>query len=86
MKIPNFIGRMIGTRIAKKLDLGETTMDEKKPWYKSKTILTGVVTVLVAAYNTAHVQFNLPAIPEFVFAILGAIGVYSRTVATEKIG
>ena len=56
-------------------------MTDKK-WYLSKTIWSGVVAVLVAAYNTAAGQFGLPAIPEFVFGILGAFGIYSRATAT----
>lgn len=51
---------------------------ETKSWFKSKTIWAGIVTVLVAAYNAASAQFGLPAIPEFVFGILGALGVYGR--------
>jgi len=85
MKIPNFVARLIGKHIAKKLDLGDSKMNDSKPWYKSKGILTGIVTVLVAAYNTAQAHFNLPPIPDWTFAILGAIGVYSRGVATSSI-
>jgi len=59
---------------------------EKKPWYKSLTIWSGVVTVLVTAYNSATVQFGLPAIPDFVYAILGFLGVYGRTTASTVIG
>ena len=58
-------------------------MDKK--WYLSKTIWAGVVAVLVAAYNSASVQFGLPAIPDFVFAILGAFGVYGRATANTVI-
>lgn len=63
-------------------------MEEAKKikWYQSKTIWSGIVVVLVAAYNTASGQFGLPAIPEHVFAILGALGIYSRTAATAKVG
>jgi len=58
---------------------------ESKKWYLSRTIWAGVVAVLVAGYNTASVQFGLPAIPDFVFAILGAFGVYGRVDAKEAI-
>lgn len=61
--------------------------DAKKiKWYQSKTIWSGIVAVLVAAYNTASEQFGLPAIPEYAYAILGAFGVYSRAAATAKVG
>jgi hypothetical protein len=56
-------------------------MDTKK-WYLSKGIWTGVVAVVLAAYSTAAAQFNLPVVPEWVFAILGAFGVYTRVTAT----
>ena len=53
-----------------------------KKWYLSKTVWAGVIAVAIAAYNTAATQFGLPAIPEFVYGILGALGVYGRTTAT----
>lgn len=59
--------------------------EEKKPWWKSKTIWAGIVAVAISAYNSAAVQFGLPAIPDFVFALLGAFGIYSRTVASGTI-
>jgi hypothetical protein len=43
------------------------------------------VAVVLAAYSTASAQFGLPPIPEWVFGILGALGVYTRTVATTSI-
>lgn len=67
-------------------------MNDTKPWYQSKTIWSGLVAALIGIYNvvatTALPAFghNLPAIPDFVFTILGAIGVYSRTQADTKIG
>lgn len=61
-------------------------MNEKKPWYASKTIWVGVLSVGVVAYNSAVSQFGIPPIPEFVYAILGAIGVGTRSTATKRIG
>ena len=58
---------------------------DSKAWYKSKAIWVGVVAVVLAAYSTASAQFGLPPIPEWVFGILGALGVYTRTVATTSI-
>ena len=57
-----------------------------KRWWQSKTIWMGIVAVLVVAYNTAGEHFmGLPPIPEFVYALLAALGVYGRSVATERI-
>ncbi len=58
---------------------------ENKSWWKSKTIWAGVVAVILAAYGTAAAQFNLPAVPEWVFALLGALGVYGRVTANSTV-
>jgi hypothetical protein len=66
-------------------------MDSKK-WYQSKTIRAGIVTILIAVYNTVRPllaqYFNvyLPEIPDWVYTILGALGIYGRVVADKKIG
>lgn len=87
-KLPLWIYSLIGKKLSKVLNLKEGNMaeEEKKPWYKSKGVLTGVVTVLIAAYNAAVGQFSIPAIPEWVYVLLGALGIYSRVVADKKIG
>jgi hypothetical protein len=59
-------------------------MDTKK-WFQSKTIWVGIIGVLIVAYNAASTTFGLPAIPEYVFGILGALGIYTRTTATTTI-
>lgn len=56
-----------------------------KSWWQSKTIWSGIIAVLLAAYGTAAVQFGLPQVPEFVYALLGALGIYGRAVATKEI-
>ena len=57
----------------------------EKKWYLSKTIWSGIVAVIVAAYNSASAQFGLPAIPEYAYAILGALGIYGRATATGAV-
>ena len=63
-------------------------MQNIKSWFQSKTIIAGIVTVAVAAYNAARSSLapSLPAIPEWVFVLLGAAGVYGRVTADSKIG
>lgn len=56
-----------------------------KSWWQSKTIWAGIIAVLLAAYGTAAAQFGLPPVPEFVYGILGALGIYGRSVATREI-
>lgn len=84
--MPTWIAKMVGWFAKNKIDLQEGPMDSTKSWYKSKTIWTGVVTVIIAGYSAAAPIWNLPAIPEWVFAILGTIGIYTRVKATDKIG
>ena len=69
-----------------------------KKWYKSKTIWAGVVAVGVAVYNAlsgalaaqcniaGSICAHLPAIPQWVYGILGAFGIYGRVKADSKIG
>lgn len=59
-------------------------MDSKK-WYLSKSIWTGIVAVILAAYSTAAGQFNWPVVPEWVFGVLGSFGIYTRTVTNTTI-
>ncbi len=65
--------------------------EKKKSWLKSKAIWAGILAVLVAVYNglgaplAEHFSITLPAIPEFVFALLGAFGIYGRKVADTEI-
>jgi hypothetical protein len=70
---------------------------KSKSWYKSRTIWAGIITVLIVSYNSTALALSaqcgvegsfcvtLPAIPEFIYGILGALGIYSRTIATTEI-
>lgn len=60
-------------------------MFESKKWFQSKTVLSGVAAVAIAAYNAASAEFGLPPIPDFVFGILGALGIYGRVTAKSTI-
>lgn len=82
-----FFAKLAGRFLANKLDLQEDSkMDDKKPWYKSKGVWSGAVAVLLAGYGMASTKFGLPAVPEWIYAILGTLGVYSRVTADTKIG
>ena len=65
---------------------GGNGMESTKRWYLSRAVWAGVLAVLIAAYNTAVTQFGLPPIPDFVYGILGALGIYGRTAATQRVG
>ncbi len=61
---------------------------DKKKWFKSKTVWATFITVLLGAYAQIDVgAFGdaLPNVPHFVFGILGALGLYSRTTATTSL-
>jgi len=87
----NIMAKIAGKILKKKLGITEDKMGDKKPWYKSKTILTAAVVVLISVYEMVDLQlgpvigFNLPDIPVWVFTLLGALGIYTRKIATKKI-
>lgn len=59
----------------------------QKPWYTSKTVWAGVLAVVLAAYNEAIAAgLGLPQIPDFVYGVLGALGIYGRAAATTTLG
>lgn len=82
MILESFFAKLAGKLAAKKLGLTEGTMETKK-WYLSKTVWVGIVTGLLGIYMSIP---GLPTIPEWVFALLGGLGVYTRVTATTKIG
>ena len=88
----NIAAKIAGKKIDKALGLQEgTPMENGKKWYQSKAVLAGITTVLIGAYETSRVAlapqlgWELPEIPPIVYTILGAIGIYSRVVATKTI-
>lgn len=60
-------------------------MDGTKKWYASKGVWAGIVTGLLGIYATLVPVVPLPPIPEWLFVILGAMGVYTRVMATKEI-
>lgn len=61
-------------------------MEQAKAWWQSKTVWAGVAAVALVGYGEASAQFGLPPVPEFVFAILGALGIYGRVTAKNVVG
>jgi len=61
--------------------------EESKKWYQSKVIWCGIISAAIAAYNSLLTggTFHLPVIPEFVYGILAALGIYGRATATTVI-
>ena len=80
----SFFAKLAGKFLSKKLNLQEGIVETKK-WYLSKGVWTGVVTAVMGLYVTLQAQIGLPAIPEWIFALLGALGIYSRVTAETKL-
>ena len=66
-------------------NLQEGPMDDTKKWYLSKGVWTGVVTGLLGIYAALQPVTHLPVVPEWLFALLGAMGIYTRVTATKTI-
>lgn len=60
-------------------------MDDTKKWWQSKGVWTGIVTATMGAYVTLTPVFHLPVVPEWIFALLGTLGIYTRVTATKTI-
>ncbi len=67
-------------------------MIDKKEWYKSKTVWSGIITIGITIYNASrplveqYFNVKLPEIPDVVYTVLGAVGIYGRVTANKKIG
>jgi len=58
---------------------------ETKQWWKSKTIWSAVLAVLITAYNAVAPGQHWPAIPEQVYVLLTAFGLYGLRTANTTI-
>jgi hypothetical protein len=87
----DWIYNLVGKFIAGKLKLEEGKPMETKPWYKSKTVWSDIITILVGVYTAAQsglaadLGHTLPVIPSWIFAILGGIGIYGRASADTSL-
>lgn len=88
----NFMAKMAGKYVAGKLNLqGDDKMNETKPWYQSKTIWSDVATIAVSIVGFVDVHFTggkIAGTPYYqgILALLGGMGIYTRSTATSKIG
>jgi len=66
-------------------------MGDSKEWWKSRNIWTAIVIILIGVYNSVDVTLgpaigiDLPNIPEWIYALLGALGIYTRVTASKTI-
>lgn len=62
-----------------------------KPWYMSKAVWAAIIGIIVAAFNAFNadlaplIGITLPNIPEWIFGILSALGLWGRVTATSTI-
>jgi hypothetical protein len=85
-KFPSWVYSLVGKRIAAKLELKENKMDEKIAWYKSKTIWTAILGVILGAVQPISSAVGHPiVVPDWVFQLLGGMGLYSLRTATQDI-
>ena len=91
MWLKNLIVKKAAKEVSEKLDLKEGPMEEGKPWYKSKGVITGITAVLLGTYEMVRLNlapqfgWHVPEIPPVIFTFLGAVGVYSRVTADKVI-
>ncbi len=77
-KLPNWIYRFAGRRIADKIDLQEGNAMETKRWYQSKSVWTAIIGAILGAVQPISLAFGNPiVIPAWVFEVLGGLGLYS---------
>lgn len=58
---------------------------ETKNWWQSKTVWAAIIAVIVTAYNAIAPYQKWPEIPEAVYALLGAFGLYGIRTANTTI-
>lgn len=84
-----FFAKLAGKFMAKKVGLTEGTMESKK-WYKSSTIWSDILTVVVMGIAVADNHFGTHIASNNIYAtiiaILAGMGIKGRTGADTKIG
>jgi hypothetical protein len=60
--------------------------NQGKKWWQSKTVWAGVIGIALAAYGEAAAAFGFPPTPDWVYGILGVLGIYGRVSATKPLG
>lgn len=85
MIFENLIAKIAGRAIAKKLNLKEGQVDTKK-WYESKTIWTAVVAAALGIIQAVgQTTGHTIVIPNWVYDVLGAVGLYSLRTGDKPI-
>lgn len=85
--LKKLVAKKAGKEIAKNLELTEgTPMENGKPWYKSKAVWTAVVTALISAVGPVSESLGHKiVVPEWIYGVLGGLGIYSLRIAKGPI-
>lgn len=89
-KLPNWMYRFAGKKIAVKLGITEDNMADTeqgtvKTWYKSKAKIAAIVTAIVAAIQPISTAFGTPiVVPQWVIELLIGLGIYGVRDAINK--
>jgi len=88
--LDNLLAKFVGKKIGKQLDLTEGPMETSKPWWKSQTIWSDVLTIVAGVWPLlqevlAGHGINLPAIPGYLLTLLGAAGIHGRITANKTL-
>ncbi len=88
-KLPLWIYRLIGKKLAQKLNLGEDTMavetNTPKPWYQSKAKVSAIIMAVVALIQPVSTAFGHPyQVPLWVIEALTGLGIYGVRDALNK--
>lgn len=85
-----FFAKLVAKYFVKKLDLQEGPMDGTKSWWKSKTLWSDIVTVVIGIVGLVDVHFTggkIATSPAYgiILTLLGAMGFHGRVTANTKI-
>lgn len=81
----NFFLKLALKRAVRKLGLKEGIVENKR-WYQSKTVLTAIVAAVLSIAQAVGTATGHPVVvPDWVYQILGAFGLYSLRVGDKPI-
>lgn len=85
-KLPNWIYRIAGKKIAQKINIQEGNAMDTKKWFQSKAVWTAILGVLLGAVQPISSAFGHPiVVPAWVLEVLAGMGVYSLRTGDKPI-
>lgn len=85
-KIKTYFVKKFLKKYLDKLLGGKMKKGKKKPWYKSKAVLTAIIATLLGGLEAISAALGMPVkVPMYVFEILGGLGLYALRTAKKEI-